>query len=90
MTGFIGTGNIPTPISPQEITEIKKRMGVEEPKYKIDVALGDVVKITDGPFKDYEGKINDLDESKGRIKVLITLFGRETPVDLDFLQAKKV
>ena len=90
VTGFIGTGNIPTPISPQEITEIKKRMGVEEPKYKIDVALGDVVQITDGPFKDYEGKINDIDESKGRIKVLITLFGRETPVDLDFLQAKKV
>jgi transcriptional antiterminator NusG len=90
VTGFIGSGTTPTPISEEEIKEIQKRMGVEEPKYKIDVAIGDTVKITDGPFKDMDGKVSEIDEERGRIKVLISLFGRETPVELDFLQAKKI
>ena len=67
-----------------------KRMGVEEPKYIIDVKVGDAVKITDGPFKDFDGRVSDIDEEKGKVKVLVSMFGRETPVELDFLQVKKV
>ncbi len=90
VTGFIGAGTIPTPLSAAEIDTLMKRMGVDEPKYKIDVALGDRVKITDGPFKDFDGKIAEIDMEKGRVKVLVTIFGRETPVELDFLQIKKL
>ena len=90
VTGFIGAGTVPTPISEEEIKTLQKRMGVEEPKYKIDVMKGDLVKITDGPFKDYDGKISEIDEKKGKIKVLVSIFGRETPVELDFLQIKKL
>ena len=90
VTGFIGFGVRPTPIAKRELDIIKKRMGVEEPKYKIDVAVGDRVKITDGPFKDFDGKISEIDMERGRVKVLVTIFGRETPVELDFLQAKKI
>jgi transcriptional antiterminator NusG len=64
-------------------------MGVAEPKYKIDVHVGDAVKIVDGPFKEFEGKIQEIDEEKGKVKVLVSIFGRETPVELDFLQVKK-
>ncbi|OGZ34276.1 MAG: transcription termination/antitermination protein NusG [Candidatus Portnoybacteria bacterium RBG_19FT_COMBO_36_7] len=90
VTGFIGSGTIPTPLSPEEITELQKRMGVEEPKFKIDVSVGDPVKITDGPFKEMDGKISEIDEERGRVKVLVSMFGRETPVELDFLQIKKI
>jgi len=90
VTGFIGAGTVPTPISSEEIKSLQKRMGVEEPKYKIDVVIGDPVKITDGPFKDYDGKISEIDEKRGKIKVLVSMFGRETPVELDFLQVKKL
>ncbi len=90
VTGFIGTGTIPTPISDKEIKDLQKRMGVEEPKFKIDVSVGSPVKITDGPFKNLEGKITNIDEAKGKIKVLVSMFGRETPVELDFLQIKKI
>ncbi len=90
VTGFIGSGTIPTPLSPEEIADLQKRMGVEEPKFKIDVAQGDPVKITDGPFKDTDGKVAEIDEERGRIKVLVSMFGRETPVELDFLQIKKI
>lgn len=90
VTGFIGLGTTPTPVDPREIDSLKKRMGVDEPKYKIDVDKGDVVKITDGPFKDFEGKIEDVDEGKGKVKVMVSIFGRETPVELDFLQVKKI
>jgi len=90
VTGFVGSGTVPTPVSPEEIKDLQKRMGVEEPKYKMDVALGDAVKITDGPFKDTDGKVAEIDEERGRVKVLISLFGRETPVELDFLQIKKL
>ncbi|MBU1255886.1 transcription termination/antitermination protein NusG [Patescibacteria group bacterium] len=90
VTGFIGAGTVPTPISEEEIKTLQKRMGVEEPKYKIDVMKGDLVKITDGPFKDYDGKISEIDEKRGKIKVLVSIFGRETPVELDFLQIKKL
>ena len=90
VTGFIGAGTVPTPISLEEIKILQKRMGVSEPKYKIDVAVGDAVKITDGPFKDFDGKISEIDEARGKIKVLVSMFGRETPVELDFLQVKKL
>ena len=90
VTGFVGSGTTPTPVSPEEIKELQRRMGVEEPKYKIDIALGDSVKIMDGPFRDTDGKISEIDEERGRIKVLISMFGRETPIELDFLQIKKI
>ena len=90
VTGFVGSGTTPTPVSPEEIRDLQKRMGVEEPKYKIDITLGDAVKIVDGPFKDTDGKVAEVDEERGRVKVLISMFGRETPVELDFLQVKKI
>lgn len=90
VTGFVGAGTTPTPIAETEIKSLMARMGVKEPKYKIDVSAGDVVKITDGPFKDFEGKVAEVDEEKGLVKVLVSLFGRETPVQLDSLQLKKI
>lgn len=90
VTGFIGLGTTPTPVDPREIETLKKRMGVAEPKYKIDVREGDAVKITDGPFKDFDGKVQEANEEKGKVKVLISVFGRETPVELDFLQIRKL
>ena len=87
---FVGSGTTPTPVSENEIKNLKKRMGVDDPKFKLDALVGDMVKITDGPFKDAEGKISEVDEERGRAKVLISLFGRETPVDMDFLQIKKI
>jgi len=90
VTGFIGTGTVPTPISEQEMQALQKRMGVEEPKFKIDVSKGAPVRITDGPFKNMEGKVIEVDSEKGKIKVQVAMFGRETPVNLDFLQIKKI
>src|SRR3989344_4606099 len=90
VTGFIGAGTVPTPLADAEIETLMKRMGTEEPKFKIDVAVDDRVKITDGPFKDFDGKIAEIDAERGRVKVLVTIFGRETPVELDFLQIKKL
>lgn len=90
VTGFIGAGTTPTPLSQAEIDLLIKRMGVTEPKYKVDVKAGDNVKITDGPFKDFDGKVSEVDTERGRVKVLVSIFGRETPVELDFLQIKKL
>lgn len=90
VTGFIGSGTIPTPISEEEIKTLQKRMGVSEPKYKIDVVVDEAIKIIDGPFKDFDGKVSNIDPEKGKIKVLVSVFGRETPVELDFLQIKKI
>jgi len=90
VTGFIGAGTVPTPITSEEIKSLQKRMGVEEPVYKIDFVIGDPVKIVDGPFKDFDGKISEIDEKRGKVKVLVNMFGRETPVELDFLQVKKL
>ncbi len=90
VTGFIGAGTTPVAIAPEEIKTLQKRMGVEEPTYKIDVEINDAVKITDGPFKDFDGKIGEIDKAKGKVKVLVNMFGRETPVELDFLQVKKI
>jgi transcriptional antiterminator NusG len=90
VTGFVGTGTTPTPISEDEVKQLQKKMGVEEPKYEIDVTVGAPVKIVDGPFKNFEGKINEVDDERGKVKVLVNMFGRETPVELDFLQVKKI
>ena len=90
VTGFVGSGTTPTPLQPEEIAELQKRMGVEEPKFRIDVVAGDAVKITDGPFKDFDGKVSEVDEEKGKVKVLVSMFGRNTPVELDSLQIRKL
>ena len=90
VTGFVGSGTTPTPISEEEIKGLMKRMQIEEPKYTIDVAAGDPVQINDGPFKGFDGKVSAVDEARGKIKVMVTMFGRETPVELDFLQIKKI
>ncbi|HEX6258932.1 MAG TPA: transcription termination/antitermination protein NusG [Candidatus Saccharimonadales bacterium] len=90
VTGFVGSGTEPTPVSEHEITKIKKRMGVEDPKHNINFSMGEVVNITDGPFKGFDGAINEIDTQKGKIKVLVSMFGRDTPVELDALQVKKV
>jgi len=78
VTGFVGIGTTPMPVSLNEIETLKKRMGIETPHYKIEVKIGDSVKITDGPFKDFDGKVSEIDE------------GRDTPVELDSLQIKKL
>ena len=90
VTGFIGAGTTPIPIKQEEIDFLMKRMQQEEPEHKIDVSIGDLVKITDGPFKDFDGKVSEIDEERGRIKVLVNMFDRDTPVDLDYLQIKKI
>lgn len=89
VTGFVGSGTTPTPVSGDEIGRLLSRMGEDEPKYKMDISEGDAVKIMDGPFKDFEGKVAEVNEAKGTVKVLVNVFGRETPVELDFLQVKK-
>ncbi len=90
VTGFIGAGTVPTPVSEEEIKALQKRMGVSEPEYKIDITVNAPVRIVDGPFKNFEGKVSEVDESRGKVKVLVNMFGRETPVELDFLQVKKI
>lgn len=90
VTGFLGSGVRPTPIPESEITQIKTRMEREEPEHTIDLQKDDLVRISDGPLKGYEGKITEVDVAKGKIKVSVSMFGRETPVNLDFLQVKKI
>ena len=90
VTGFVGSGTTPVPISQGEIKILQKRMGQEAPQYNIDVKIGDFAKIVDGVFKDYNGKVSEIDQERGRVKVLINMFGRDTPVELDSLQIKRV
>jgi len=90
VTGFVGTGTEPTPVSDSEITKIKRRMGVEEPKHNIDFNIGEVISITDGPFKGFDGSISEIDNQKGKVKVMVSMFGRDTSVELDALQVRKV
>lgn len=90
VTAFVGVGNKPTPISEKEVEAIKKFMSTEEPLYKAAFSVGEAVKIVDGPFAEFLGTINEIDETKGKLKVLVSIFGRETPVELDFLQVKKL
>lgn len=91
VTGFVGSGTTPTPVDQKEIEAlIKRTSGASEPSHKIDVEVNDVVRIVDGPFKNFEGKISHVDAERGRIKALVSMFGRETPVELDALQVKKI
>lgn len=90
VTGFIGSGVTPVSIADDEMKSMLEKSTKEEPKYQITVFVGDPVKIVDGPFKDFDGKISEVDEAKGKIKVLVNMFGRETPVELDFLQVRKI
>lgn len=90
VTGFLGSGVRPTPIPEQEVAKLKEKMKKEEPEHNVDLSVSDLVRITDGPLKGYEGKITEVDSTKGRIKVSVSMFGRETPVNLDFLQVKKL
>lgn len=90
VTGFVGSGTVPTPVSEAEISKIKKRMGVEDPKHQIDLKVGEVVNITDGPFKGFDGAVSEIDTQKGKIRVMVSMFGRDTPVELDALQVNKV
>ena len=90
VTGFVGAGTVPIPVSKAEIDNLKKRIGVESPRYKIEVKVGDPIKIIDGPFKDFDGKVSEIDQEKGKVKVLINMFGRDTPVEMDSIQIKKI
>lgn len=90
VTGFVGSGTQPVPLSEAEYHALMKVMSDETPKHKVDLAPDDLVMITDGPFKELEGKVGEVDASTGKVKVLVSMFGRETPVELDFLQVKKV
>jgi transcriptional antiterminator NusG len=91
VTNFVGADSTkPAPLSRTEIDSLLNRMGEEAPKMNIDIELGDLVKITDGPFKDYDGKVEEVDQERGRIKVMVPIFGRDTAVELDSLQVRKV
>ncbi len=90
VTGFVGSGVYPVPLSKGEVDSLFARMNNDGAKHAIDLTLGDTVKIADGPFKDLEGKVSEVDSERGKIKVLVAMFGRETPVELDFLQVKRI
>ncbi|MFC1732262.1 transcription termination/antitermination protein NusG [candidate division KSB1 bacterium] len=90
VTGFVGSGTQPVPLTQKEIDELFSRMNSDTVKHKIDLNIDEVVSIVDGPFKELEGKIGEIDEERGKVKVLVPMFGRETPVELDFLQVKKI
>jgi transcriptional antiterminator NusG len=90
VTGFVGAGVNPVPLKQEEVDELFKLMKGTETKHQIDLEVDEVVSITDGPFKDFEGKVSEIDEDRGKVKVLVSMFGRETPVELDYLQVKKM
>ena len=90
VTGFVGAGVVPVPLEKREVEALFKLMGEETVKHKIELATGEAIQITDGPFKDFEGKVAEVDENRGKVKVLVSMFGRETPVELDFLQVKRI
>ena len=89
VTGFVGSGVYPVPLAPKEAEDLFKRMSNDNVTHTIDLAVDEQVIITDGPFKDLEGKVAEVDEQRGKVKVLVSMFGRETPVELDFLQVKR-
>lgn len=91
VTGFVGADSTePTPLSKEEVEALLDRMKGEEPKFKIEFRTGETVRIIDGPFKDYEGKVAEIDEEHGKMKVMVPIFGRETRVELDSLQVQKI
>lgn len=90
ITGFVGAGVKPTPITEKEVEAIKRFVTQEQPKFKARFSVGEAIKVTDGPFSDFIGSIESIDDAKGKVKVLVSIFGRETPVELDFLQVAKL
>jgi len=90
VTGFVGAGNKPTPLPASEVKNILKFMEMEAPKYKAAFTIGEAVKIIEGPFADFLGSVESIDNERGKVKVLVSIFGRETPVELDFLQVQKI
>ena len=90
VTGFVGTANQAVPLTPEEVEKILKRAQGETVRHAIDLAAGDAVVIIDGPFKDLEGKVGEIDEERGKVKVLVPMFGRETPVELEADQVQRV
>lgn len=90
VTGFVGSGTQPVPLTTEEYNALVSQMSNDTVKHKVDFAPDDTVMIVDGPFKELEGKVGEVDEASGKVKVLVNMFGRETPVELDFLQIKKV
>src|SRR5258708_2439112 len=90
VTGFVGSGVNPVPLEGKEMEELFKRMNADTVKHTINLEPNDAIIITDGPFKELEGKVSEVDEERGKVKVLVSMFGRETPVELDFLQVRKI
>ncbi len=90
VTGFVGAGVTPVPLSDKEVDVLMKRITQEAPQFKINVEKGDMVKVTDGPFKDFDGKVSEIDKERGKVKVMVNMFGRDTSVELDSLQIKKL
>ncbi len=89
VTGFVGMGNNPTPLRPEEVSQIIKRMEAEAPTVKVSFKVGERVRIVDGPFNDFRGNVSEIDMERTKVRVLVNFFGRETPVELDFLQVEK-
>ncbi|MFC1992781.1 transcription termination/antitermination protein NusG [Chloroflexota bacterium] len=90
VTGFVGSGSKPTPLKEEEVNRIMKQMSAEAPKVKVGFRQGQSVRVTDGPFTDFVGIVDEISTEKGKVKVLLTLFGRETPVEVDFLQVESL
>jgi transcriptional antiterminator NusG len=89
VTGFVGMGNSPTPLRPEEVAQIIKRMEAEAPRIKVTFKSGERVRIVDGPFNDFRGTVSEIDMERAKVRVMVNFFGRETPVELDFLQVEK-
>lgn len=89
VTGFVGMGNEPTPLRPEEVQQILKRMEAEAPHVKVTFKIGERVRVIDGPFNDFRGTVSDIDMDRAKVTVMVNFFGRETPVELDFLQVEK-
>ena len=89
VTGFVGMGNTPTPLRPEEVASIIKRMEAEAPRIKVTFRPGERVRIVDGPFNDFRGTVSEIDMERAKVRVMVNFFGRETPVELDFLQVEK-
>jgi transcriptional antiterminator NusG len=92
VTGFVGAGVNPVPLNKQEVNDLFGRMDNKNSvtKHHMDIEVGEIIRISDGPFKELEGKVSDVDNERGKVKILVSMFGRETPVELDFLQIKKI
>ncbi len=89
VTGFVGMGNTPTALRPEEVAQILKRMEAEAPHIKVSFKVGERVRIVDGPFNDFRGTVAEIDMERSKVRVMVNFFGRETPVELDFLQVEK-